>query len=191
VAGCSLQCRQSCRSPRAGSSAMKSLAAHLSEGDPAAWRAAFRVLELYYGKAQHRRDRHRSGRPVAQLREMSPAKPAVLLARVLDDHPHFVKLVPEHLRPLTFESLTTPSQRQDTLGLLTGTPRPERGRLARTDVRARGVGAGLDVEWVRGEGPRRTHVRTREDCRGTGGPPPRDIHRFGGRTARCAPALGR
>jgi hypothetical protein len=35
-----------------------------------------------------------------RIREMTPGERAVLVARVLDDHPQLVELVPERLRPV-------------------------------------------------------------------------------------------
>jgi hypothetical protein len=75
--------------------AIKSLAAHLGEGDPAAWRAALRVFELCYGKP---------GEPAEidvdpfRVREMTSPERAAMIARVLDDNPELAELVPKRLR---------------------------------------------------------------------------------------------
>jgi hypothetical protein len=78
--------------------AIKSLAAHLGDGDPQAWRAALRVFEQAFG------------RPVDVVEEldldvvdplqvgMTPAERAALVARVLEQHPHLAELVPSRLR---------------------------------------------------------------------------------------------
>jgi hypothetical protein len=80
--------------------AVKSLAAHLGEGDPAAWRAALRVFELCYGRPAETVaiDSITSG-PV-NVREMTPEERGVLVRRVLEDHPHLVELIPERLRTI-------------------------------------------------------------------------------------------
>jgi hypothetical protein len=38
-----------------------------------------------------------------RIREMTSAERSALIARVLDDHPHLIELVPERLRPLPSE----------------------------------------------------------------------------------------
>jgi hypothetical protein len=80
--------------------AIQSLAAHLGDGDPAAWRAAFRVIELLYGKPSETVDVDATLVDPLRIREMTPGERAVLVARVLDDHPQLVELVPERLRPV-------------------------------------------------------------------------------------------
>jgi hypothetical protein len=79
--------------------AIKSLAAHLGDGDPAAWRAAFRVIELLYGKPSEAVDIDPALVDPLRIREMTPGERSVLMRRVLDDHPQLVELVPERLRP--------------------------------------------------------------------------------------------
>jgi hypothetical protein len=81
--------------------AVKSLRAHLGDGDPLAWRAALRVFEQAFG------------RPVdvveeldldvvdpMHVSEMTAAERALLIARVLEVHPHLAELVPLRLRPV-------------------------------------------------------------------------------------------
>jgi hypothetical protein len=57
------------------------------------------VLELYYGKPSTGESESVPVDPL-HIREMTPAERGVLLARVLDDHPRLIELVPEHFRPL-------------------------------------------------------------------------------------------
>jgi hypothetical protein len=80
--------------------AIKSLAAHLGDGDPAAWRAGFRVLELLYGKPSETTEAEPVLVDPLRIREMTPGERAVLMRRVLDDHPHLAELIPERLRPV-------------------------------------------------------------------------------------------
>jgi hypothetical protein len=65
--------------------AVKSLAAHLGDGDPVAWRAALRVLDVV---------------DPLHVAEMTSAERALLVARVLEVHPHLAELVPLRLRPV-------------------------------------------------------------------------------------------
>ena len=74
--------------------AIKSLAAHLGDGDPDAWRAALRVFELRYGKPAESAE---IDVDPLRVREMTGAERAALMARVLDDHPELAELVPERL----------------------------------------------------------------------------------------------
>jgi hypothetical protein len=75
--------------------AIKSLAAHLDNGDPAAWRAALRVFELGYGKPPEPAE---IDVDPLRVREMTSAERAAMIARLLDDHPALAELVPERLR---------------------------------------------------------------------------------------------
>jgi hypothetical protein len=79
--------------------AIKSLAAHLGDGDPAAWRAAFRVIELLYGKPSEAVEVDTTLVDPLRIRQMTSGERAVLMRRVLDDHPHLAELIPERLRP--------------------------------------------------------------------------------------------
>jgi hypothetical protein len=51
--------------------AIKSLPAHLGDGDPAAWRAGFRVLELLYGKPSETLDVDATLVDPLRIREMT------------------------------------------------------------------------------------------------------------------------
>jgi hypothetical protein len=78
--------------------AVKSLRAHLGEGDPVAWRAALRVFELSYGKPAESVELDLDVVDPLHVAEMTPAERAQLVARVLEVHPHLAELVPLHLR---------------------------------------------------------------------------------------------
>lgn len=79
--------------------AVKSLAAHLGDGDPAAWRAALRVFELCYGRPAETVAIDSTPGEQVNVREMTHEERAVLMRRVLDDNPHLAELIPERLRP--------------------------------------------------------------------------------------------
>ena len=83
--------------------AIKSLAAHLGEGDPESWRAALRVFELSYGKPAETVEVDLDVVDPLHIAEMTGAERAVLLRRVLDQHPHLIELVPPRLRELGAE----------------------------------------------------------------------------------------
>jgi len=80
--------------------AIKSLAAHLGDGDPLAWRAALRVFEHSFGRPAEIVEEHD---PVPtdpfKVAEMSHAERARLVARVLDRFPQLASLAPVELRP--------------------------------------------------------------------------------------------
>ena len=80
--------------------AVKSLAAHLGDGDPVAWRAALRVFELSYGKPAESVELDLDVVDPLHLAEMTSAERALLVARVLEVHPHLAELVPLHLRAM-------------------------------------------------------------------------------------------
>jgi hypothetical protein len=80
--------------------AIKSLAAHLGDGDPVAWRAALRVFELSYGKPAETVELDVDVVDPLHVAEMTSAERALLLARVLEQHPHLAELAPLHLRPV-------------------------------------------------------------------------------------------
>ena len=78
--------------------AIKSLAAHLGDGDPVAWRAALRVFELSYGKPAETVELDLDVVDPLHVAEMTSAERALLVARVLEVHPHLAELVPQRLR---------------------------------------------------------------------------------------------
>ena len=78
--------------------AIKSLAAHLGDGDPVAWRAALRVFELSYGKPAETVELDLDVVDPLHVAEMTSAERALLVARVLEVHPHLAELVPLRLR---------------------------------------------------------------------------------------------
>jgi hypothetical protein len=78
--------------------AIKSLAAHLGDGDPVAWRAALRVFELSYGKPAETVELDLDVVDPLHVAEMTSAERAQLVARVLEQHPHLAELVRLRLR---------------------------------------------------------------------------------------------
>jgi hypothetical protein len=78
--------------------AIKSLAAHLGDGDPVAWRAALRVFELSYGKPAETVELDLDVVDPLHVAEMTSAERALLVARVLEHHPHLAELIPLRLR---------------------------------------------------------------------------------------------
>jgi hypothetical protein len=78
--------------------AIKSLAAHLGEGDPVAWRAALRVFELSYGKPAETVELDLDVVDPLHVAEMTSAERALLVARVLEQHPHLAARVPPRMR---------------------------------------------------------------------------------------------
>ena len=74
--------------------AIKSLAAHLGDGDPAGWRAALRVFELSYGKPAETPEDIPEDVDPFQVAAMSPAERAELVRRVLAAYPHLAPLAP-------------------------------------------------------------------------------------------------
>jgi hypothetical protein len=81
--------------------AIKSLAAHLGDGDPVAWRAALRVFELSYGKPAETVELDFDAVDPLHVAEMTSAERALLVARVLEVHPHLAELVPLRLREVS------------------------------------------------------------------------------------------
>ena len=79
-------------------SPVKSLAAHLGDGDPVAWRAALRVFELSYGKPAETVELDLDVVDPLHVAEMTSAGRALLVSRVLEQHPHLAELVPQRLR---------------------------------------------------------------------------------------------
>jgi hypothetical protein len=78
--------------------AIKSLAAHLGDGDASAWRAALRVFELSYGRPAETIELDPVTLDPFQVAEMTQAERGILLSRVLEQHPQLIALVPERLR---------------------------------------------------------------------------------------------
>jgi hypothetical protein len=62
--------------------ALKSLRAHLGDGDPTAWRAAFRVFEHAYGRPDSLPNPELDGDTRIDVRKLSSAQRAALMARV-------------------------------------------------------------------------------------------------------------
>jgi len=56
-----------------------------------------RVFELCYGKPAERVAIDNMGEPI-NVREMTSEERAVLMRRVLEDHPHLAELIPERAR---------------------------------------------------------------------------------------------
>jgi hypothetical protein len=81
--------------------AIKSLRAHLGEGDPLSWRAALRVFELSYGKPAETVELDLDVVDPRHVAEMTAAERAHLVARVLEVHPHLAELVPQRLRAVS------------------------------------------------------------------------------------------
>jgi len=85
--------------------AIKSLAAHFGDGDPASWRAALRVFEQAFGRPIEVVEEHD---PVPsdpfKVAEMSQAQRDRLVSRVLDRYPHPAELAPVELRPRAVEA---------------------------------------------------------------------------------------
>jgi hypothetical protein len=77
--------------------AIKSLAAHLGDGDPVAWRLALRVFELSYGKPAETVELDLDAVDPLHVGEMTSTERALPVARVLEQHPHLAELVPVRL----------------------------------------------------------------------------------------------
>ncbi len=63
-----------------------------------AWRAALRVFELSYGKPAETVEVDLDVVDPLHVAEMTSAERALLVARVLEQHPHLAELVPLRLR---------------------------------------------------------------------------------------------
>ena len=79
--------------------AVKSLTAHLGDGDPAAWRAALRVFEQAFGRPVEMAEEEPDPATLDPFRvaEMTQLQRAQLVRRVLDAYPHLASLAPAHL----------------------------------------------------------------------------------------------
>ena len=75
--------------------AIKCLAAHLGDGDPAAWRAGLRVFELSYCKPAETPEDIPEDVDPFQVAAMTPLERARLVARVLAAYPHLAELAPK------------------------------------------------------------------------------------------------
>lgn len=80
--------------------AIKSLAAHLGDGDPVAWRAALRVFELSYGRPAETIEIAPETLDPFMVTQMTQAERGVMMTRLLEQHPQLIELVPERLRPV-------------------------------------------------------------------------------------------
>ena len=78
--------------------AIKSLRAHVGDGDPGDWRAALRVFELSYGKPAETVEVELDQVDPLRIGEMTREERGVLVARLLKQHPHLAELMPERLR---------------------------------------------------------------------------------------------
>jgi hypothetical protein len=75
--------------------AMKSLLAHLGEGDPAAWRAALRVFEHAFGRpAEIPEEDVEPPGTLEEIQAMTPTERKAVRARLLREHPELRELVP-------------------------------------------------------------------------------------------------
>ena len=79
--------------------AVKSLAAHLGDGDPAAWRGALRIFELSYGKPAETPEDMPEDIDPFDVASMTPLERARLVARVVKHYPQLAELAPVHLLP--------------------------------------------------------------------------------------------
>ena len=80
--------------------AIKSLAAHLGDGDATAWRAALRVFELSYGKPAETIELDTASVDPFQIAAMTVAERDVIMNQILEQHPHLIEIIPERLRPV-------------------------------------------------------------------------------------------
>jgi hypothetical protein len=76
--------------------AVKSLKAHLGDGDPNAWRAALRVFEQAFGRPVDAGEEDVEPVDPLGVAQMTSEQRNRLLSRVLDDHPELAVLVPKH-----------------------------------------------------------------------------------------------
>ena len=74
--------------------AIRSLKAHLADGDPAAWRAALRVLEHAIGRPAETLDEPEPPVDPMGFARMTQRQRSALLAEVLEAHPNLAALVP-------------------------------------------------------------------------------------------------
>jgi hypothetical protein len=75
--------------------AIKSLRAHLGDGDPASWRAALRVFEHAFGRpAEIPEEEVETPGTLAEIEAMTPEERRAVRARLLRDHPELRELVP-------------------------------------------------------------------------------------------------
>ena len=77
--------------------AIRSLAAHLGEGEASSWRAALRVLELSYGRPAETPEDLPEDIDPFQVASLTPLKRARLVARVVEAYPHLKALAPAPL----------------------------------------------------------------------------------------------
>jgi hypothetical protein len=78
--------------------AIKSLAAHLGDGEASSWRAALRVFELSYGKPAETVELETENLDVFMVQQMTSPERQAILARLLDQHPRLAELIPLRLR---------------------------------------------------------------------------------------------
>jgi hypothetical protein len=69
--------------------AIRSLRAHLGDGNPNAWRAALRVVEHQLGKPAEQTDL-----PTIDARAMTPEQRQAAIAKLLEEHPGLAALLP-------------------------------------------------------------------------------------------------
>jgi hypothetical protein len=76
--------------------AMKSLLAHLGDGDPASWRAALRVLEHAFGRpAEIPEEEVETPGTLAEIQAMTPEERKQVRAQLLRQYPELAKLIPK------------------------------------------------------------------------------------------------
>jgi hypothetical protein len=78
--------------------AIRSLAAHLGDGDASSWRAALRVFELSYGKPAETIEIDPETLDPFMVAQMTQAERGALMAQILEQHPHLRELIPDRLR---------------------------------------------------------------------------------------------
>lgn len=75
--------------------AVKSLRAHLGDGDPAAWQAALRVFEHAYGRpAEIPEEDLETPATIQEVAAMSARERRAVRARLIAEHPELAELVP-------------------------------------------------------------------------------------------------
>jgi hypothetical protein len=75
--------------------AVKSLKAHLGDGDPAAWRAALRVFEQAFGRpVEVPAEEVAVPDTLAEVKKLTGEQRKALRARLIAEHPELAELVP-------------------------------------------------------------------------------------------------
>jgi hypothetical protein len=71
--------------------AIRSLKAHLGDGNPNAWRAAPRVVEHQLGKPEKQTELAQT----LDVRAMTPEQRRAAIARMVEEHPGLAALIPQ------------------------------------------------------------------------------------------------